>query len=149
MNYNRATIAGRVTKDPEIKTTKNGTNVARFSLAVNNYYTSADGAKHEDVQFLNIVVFGRTVTSVIEPYVVKGQVLLVSGRIVTNSWEGKDGEKKYRTEIVADTIQLGQRPNGSEDNAPRSEKKPARSTDEQWDSLDYPSEEISPDDIPF
>lgn len=143
MNYNRATLVGRVTRDPEIKQTKGGTSVANFSLAVNNYYKGADGSKNETTDFLNIVVFGKVVESVVQPYVVKGMELLVSGRISVRSWDGENGKKQYKTEIIADTIQLGSRPKGSEDAPVKSNK---QTVDEQWDAMD---EDIDPADIPF
>lgn len=104
MNYNRAIIAGNVTKDPEIRMLPAGTKVASFSVATNRHYTS-NGEKQQETEFHNIVLFGK-LAELAESYIKKGGVVLVEGRIQTRNWE-KDGVKHYRTEIVGESIQLG------------------------------------------
>ena len=116
MYINSATIIGRVTKQPEAKTFPSGQMVTSFSIATNRDYKTKDGEKKEETEFHNIVAFGRT-AEVISQYVVKGQELYVEGRIQTRSWE-TDGKKNYRTEIICEKFQFGQKPKGAYEGAP-------------------------------
>lgn len=137
MYLNKAIIIGNLTRDPELKALPSGQQVASFGLATNRTYKTKDGEKHEDAEFHNIVVFGRMAENVAQ-YMRKGSQILVEGRIQTRSWEGNDGQKKYRTEIVAEAIQFG--------NKPRSE--PGPRVDEP--GPDEGAEiEAGDDDIPF
>lgn len=108
MYLNKATIIGNLTRDPELKALPSGQNVASFSVATNRTWKDKDGQKQEDVEYHNIVVFGKTAENVAR-YMKKGSQILIEGRIQTRSWE-KDGEKKYRTEIVAESVQFGSKP---------------------------------------
>ena len=164
MYLNKAFIIGNLTRDPELKALPSGTKVASFGMATNRVYKDKDGARQEAVEFHNIVVFGRT-AELAAQYLKKGSQALVEGRIQTRSWDDKEGQKKYRTEIVADNIQFGGRPGsgsgagGSSGNsgsigANASSVSPsgAPSGDAPADSgekIEYPQEEINPDDIPF
>lgn len=106
MNLNQVNLIGRVTADPEVKSLPSGISVANFSLATNRVWKNDKGEKQEDVQFHNIVAFGKT-AEIAEKYVSKGMLLYVGGRIQTRSWEDKDsGKKVYRTEIILETLQL-------------------------------------------
>lgn len=148
MYLNQATIVGNLTKDVEKKALPNGQSVASFSVATNRVWKDKEGNKKEDVEFHNIVVFGRTADTC-HQYLTKGQGVLIIGRICTRSWEDKtSGEKKYRTEIVADTVQFGNKPQGS---APRQEAStaPAVQTGGYEGAIDYGESNINIDDIPF
>ena len=114
MYLNKVIIVGNLTKDPEIKQLPNGSNVANFSVATNRTWKDSNGAKQEDVEYHNIVIFGKMADTVAQ-YMRKGSQLMIEGRLQTQSWE-KDGVKKYRTEIVAESVQFGAKPKGgSED----------------------------------
>lgn len=106
MYLNKAILIGNLTRDPELKALPSGAKVASFGLATNRTYKTQDGEKREEVEFHNIVVFGRMAENVAQ-YMRKGSQILVEGRIQTRSWESSDGQKKYRTEIIAETIQFG------------------------------------------
>jgi len=107
-------IVGNLTKDPELKQLPSGSSVANFSVATNRTWKDKDGAKQEDVEYHNIVIFGKMAETVAQ-YMRKGSQLMIEGRLQTQSWE-KDGVKKYRTEIVAESVQFGAKPkSGSED----------------------------------
>ena len=152
MFLNKAVIIGNLTRDPEVKSLPSGTQVTTFSLATNRVYNDKNGQRQEDTQFHNIVVFGRQAETCGQ-YLKKGQTALVEGRIQTRSWEDQDGQKKYRTEIVADRVQFGPKAGGgtsSGDNQSRSgeENQDAQSAG-GGNQIDYPDEEINPDDIPF
>src|SRR3954465_2762720 len=111
MYINKVFLFGNLTRDPELRALPSGMNVASFSVATNRVYRDRDGKKQEQTDFHNIVVFGRQADTV-NQYLKKGSSVFVEGRIQTRSWEGKDGEKKYRTEIVADRVQFGPRAGG-------------------------------------
>jgi single-strand DNA-binding protein len=146
MYLNKALIIGNLTRDPELKSLPSGTAVCNFSLATNRNYTDSDGNKKEDTNFHNIVVFGRQAETTSQ-YLSKGSMALVEGRIQTRSWEGDDGKRNYRTEIVADRIQFGPR-NGASDGNYSNSGGNNKSNDNQ--DIDYPEDEdITPEDIPF
>jgi len=154
MYLNKAIIIGNLTRDPELKALPSGTKVCTFAVATNSVYKDKEGVKQEKVEFHNIVAFART-GELVGQYLKKGQQVLVEGRIQTRSWDDKDGKKNYRTEIVADNVQFGSKPAGSSAGAASSA--PAGKNDDKapkdapagGEAIQYPSEEINPDDIPF
>ena len=157
ISLNKAFVAGRLTRDPESRTTPNGQRVTSFSVATNRVFKDKDGNKQEQVEFHNIVLWGR-LAEIASQYLVKGQEVLIEGRIQTRSWDGQDGSKKYRTEIVAESMQLGSKPGGassSGDNFTPAEKPadkggetaPDKATKKPATNEDV--EEIKIEDIPF
>jgi single-strand DNA-binding protein len=154
MYLNKVFLFGNLTRDPEQKSLPNGTAVTNFSLATNRVYKDANGAKQEQVEFHNIVIFGRQAETSAQ-YLKKGQGVMIEGRITTRSWDDKtSGEKKYRTEIVADAVQFGPKSSG----APVSEgftgnptpATPPKTTGApDLDTIDYGDSNINIDDIPF
>jgi len=160
MYLNKALIIGNLTRDPEMKALPSGMQVCSFSVATNRVWKDKNGAKQESSDFHNIVVFGRQAETAGQ-YLKKGQSVLIEGRIQTRSWDDKDGQKKYRTEIIADRVQFGPKAGGftgggsssagassggasasSAGQAPQNDAPP-------MDSIQYPEEQINPDDIPF
>lgn len=111
MNLNKALLIGRLTKDPEGRTTPAGKSVTSFSMATNKFWTDQSGNKQEATEYHNIVVWGK-LAEIAAQYLVKGQEVYVEGRIQTRSWDAQDGTKKYTTEIVADNIQMGAKAGG-------------------------------------
>ena len=105
MNINQVIIVGRLTKDPEKKSLPNGTSVVNASIATSRTYKDKSDKKVEETEFHNIVAFGKT-ADIMAQYLVKGQLVGVTGRLVTRNWE-KDGHKNYRTEIMVDSMQMG------------------------------------------
>lgn len=149
MYLNKAMIYGNLTRDPEMRALPNGMNVTSFSLATNRVYNDRDGKRQEQTDYHNIVVFGRQAETV-NQYLKKGSGAFVEGRLQTRSWD-KDGQKQYRTEIVADRVQFGPRTgDGGGAGAPAAG---AGASDEGNTAKppmpDYPDEEIDPEDIPF
>ena len=110
MYLNKALIYGNLTRDPELKALPSGQQVASFSVATNRTWKDQSGAKQEAVDYHNIVVFGRQAETSAQ-YLKKGSGAFIEGRMQTRSWE-QDGQKKYRTEVVADRVQFGPRPGG-------------------------------------
>ncbi len=111
MNLNKVFLLGRLTADPQLRTTSTGQQVATFAIATNRVWTGVQGKK-EDVQFHNIVVWGRQ-AEIAQRFLNKGGLVLVEGRLQTRSWDDKQGQKRKTTEIVADFLQLGPRPFGA------------------------------------
>ena len=111
MNLNKAFILGRLTRDPETRALPSGQSVASFSMATNRVWNDQGGNKQESVEYHNIVAFGK-LADICSRYLNKGRLVLVEGRIQTRSWQDQAGVKKYRTEIVADTMQMGPRMEG-------------------------------------
>lgn len=146
MYINKAIVFGNLTRDPELRALPSGAQVCSFSIATNRTYKKADGTKQEEVEFHNIVVFGRQAETCAQ-YLKKGSTAYVEGRIKTRSWE-KDGVKHYKTEINADTVQFGPRSGGQGAGAPRDISETPQVSPKE-DSIDYPAEDINPDDIPF
>lgn len=149
MYINKAFLFGNLTRDPELRTLPSGGQVASFGLATNRVFKKADGSKQESTEFHNIVVFGRQADTVSQ-YLKKGSSVFVEGRIQTRSWDSPEKGKQYRTEIVAERVQFGPRSSGNATGtaAPRNaEETPQRAPKE--DSIEYPEEDINPDDIPF
>jgi single-strand DNA-binding protein len=109
MYINKAIIAGNVTRDPELKSLPSGVKITTFSVATNRFWKDATtGERKEMAEYHNIVVFGRQAENCAQ-YVKKGSQYFSEGRIQTRSWE-QDGQKKYRTEIIAENVQFGSRP---------------------------------------
>ncbi len=111
MYLNKAFVIGRLTRDPESRTTPSGQRVTSISVATNRTFKGKDGSKQEQVEFHNIVLWGR-LAEITSQYLTKGQEVMIEGRIQTRSWDAQDGSKKYRTEIIAESMQMGSRPGG-------------------------------------
>jgi single-strand DNA-binding protein len=148
MNINKAIISGRLTRDPEQRALPSGVAVAQFSLATNRFYKDQNGNRQESTDYHNIVVFGRQAETCAQ-YLKKGQVAFVEGRIQTRSWDDKQtGEKKYRTEIVADRVQFGPKAGGGASGNTDAEM-PQEAPSDGGNQIEYPEDEINPEDIPF
>ena len=147
MYLNKAMVYGNLTRDPELKALPNGMNVCSMSIATNRVYNDRDGKRQEATDYHNVVVFGKQAENSAK-YLSKGNGVYVEGRIQTRSWD-KDGQKQYRTEIVADRVQFGPK-NGSSGAPSSSNQSSAPADDSKAPSVpDYPEEEINPEDIPF
>jgi single-strand DNA-binding protein len=135
-----------------MKALPSGSKVTSFSIATNRVYKDAQGARQEQTEYHNIVVFGRQAETSAQ-YLKKGQGVLIEGRIQTRSWDDKTtGEKKYRTEIVADAVQFGSKTGGATGegytpSAPTEAKQAPAAT--ELDTIDYGDANINIDDIPF
>lgn len=109
LNLNRAQVLGNLTRDPEMRFTPNGQAVSNFTVATNRRWKNQDGTDGEATEYHDIVVWGKQAENV-TPMIKKGDPCLVEGRLQTRNWEGQDGVKRYKTEIIAETvIALGSR----------------------------------------
>lgn len=139
MYINKAILYGNITRDPELRAMPSGQNVCSFSMATHRTYKDRDGKKQEQTDFHNVVVFGKTADTVAQ-YMKKGSAIYVEGRIQTRSWE-QNGEKKYRTEVVSESIQFGpKRDSGSA---------PASSSQKRDEGVEIGADDVNPDEIPF
>ena len=105
-SVNKVILVGRLGKDPEIRSTPSGTSVAKFSLATDDRYTDKNGEKQERTEWHNITAWGK-LAEICGQYLRKGKLVYIEGSIRTDSWDDKEtGQKKYRTEIVANQMQM-------------------------------------------
>lgn len=154
MNLNKVIIAGNLTRDPELRQTPSGQSVCTIGVATNRVWTNPSGQKQEAVEFHNVVLWGR-LAEITNQYLKKGRLILVEGRLQTRSWDDKQtGQKKYRTEIVAENIQFGPQGGGNfGGGAPTSPREPSAAEQQPAEipTVQYPAdeEEIRPEDIPF
>jgi len=154
MDLNKVMIIGRLTRDPELRTTPSGASVCNLGIATNFVYNNQQtGQKVEQVEYHNVVLW-RKLAEIANQYLKKGRRVYIEGRLQTRSWEGKDGQKRYRTEIVGDNMimldsgtgrQIGQEENsgaGAPEEAPQVPPKEDLPTIQQ-------GEDINVEDIPF
>ncbi len=111
MNLNKVFVLGRLTADPQLRSTTGGQQVSSFSIATNRVWKDKGGNKQESTEFHNIVVWGRQ-AEVASKFLVKGSLVLIEGRLQTRSWDDKQGQKIKTSEIIAEQLQLGPRPGG-------------------------------------
>ena len=111
MNLNKVILVGRLTRDPEMRSLPSGQPVASFGLATNRVFVDKGGQKQEQVEFHNIVLFGR-LAEIAGQYLKKGALAMIEGRIRTRSWQDSQGAQRSRTEIVTERMQLGPRAAG-------------------------------------
>tara|TARA_R100000935_G_C2827405_1_gene163107 strand:- start:54 stop:386 length:333 start_codon:yes stop_codon:yes gene_type:complete len=102
---NKVQLIGRVGQDPEILNLETGKKLAKFSIATNDNYTNANGEKVEHTDWHNVVAWGKT-AAIIEQFVNKGKEIAVEGKLTTRSWEDKEGQKRYITEVVCSELLL-------------------------------------------
>jgi single-strand DNA-binding protein len=156
MYINKVILFGNLTRDPELRALPSGMNVVNFSIATNRVFRDRDGKKQEQTDYHNVVVFGRQADTT-NQYLKKGSSVYVEGRLQTRSWDDKaSGEKKYRTEVVADRIQFGPKGSGSGGGTRSSGAAQGGGQPDEADmdtsagpGIDYPKDDINPDDIPF
>jgi single-strand DNA-binding protein len=160
MNFNKAIIVGRLTRDPELRTTPSGQQVCNFSVATSRVWNNPNThERQEKTEFHNVVAWGK-IAEIAGRYLGKGALVLVEGRIETRSWDDtQSGTKKYRTEIIAESMQLGPRSanTGGGGASPRGASSPSegrqQSPEEELPTIDLENDsqntEINVKDIPF
>ncbi|MGB7394219.1 MAG: single-stranded DNA-binding protein [Pricia sp.] len=100
---NRVQLIGNLGQDPEVVTLESGSKLAKFSLATSDYYKNAKGEKVEDTQWHNIVAWGKT-AEIVESYLTKGKQVAVEGKLIHRTYETKEGEKRYYTEVKCNEL---------------------------------------------
>lgn len=154
-SLNRAQIVGNLTRDPEMRNIPSGQAVTSFSVATNRRWKDKDGNQQDQTEFHNVVAWGK-LAEISHQYLKKGNKVYIEGRLQTQTWDGQDGNKRNRTEIVVENI-IFLTPKGEQmthtDNGPEevkieempADKPTTKKDDKKADELD----EINLDDIPF
>ncbi|MBI2025062.1 MAG: single-stranded DNA-binding protein [Candidatus Harrisonbacteria bacterium] len=140
MNLNKVFLLGRLTADPQLRSTAGGQQVATFAVATNRVWTDKNGQKQEAAEFHNVVVWGRQ-AEVASKFLNRGGLVMIEGRIQTRDWEDKQGQKRRTTEIIAERLQLGPRSGGASrqsGSAPAQEAVPTIDVDAEIKSEDLP-----------
>lgn len=156
MFLNKIFILGNLTADPDIKAMPSGQSVANFRVATNRVFYNKNKEKQEQVEFHNVVAFGRN-AEIIQQYLKKGSMILIEGRLQTRSWDDQaTGMKRYKTEIITERMQMGPRRFGETNpSSPKPEEKPTKqdSAEKETKEEEIPiieqEEEINVEDIPF
>ena len=160
MNVNKVIIIGRLTRDPELRTTSSGQTVANLSVATSRQWKDQSGQKQEKTDFHSVVAWGRQ-GEVIGQYFIKGQEIYVEGRLETRSWDDKEtGKKMYRTEIILEKFEFGAKPGGGQGGysggqqqsrpAARPAAAPHEKKEEEIPTINLDDEqEIRIEDVPF
>ena len=150
-DFNQAIIMGNLTRDPELRTTPSGQSVATFAVATNRSWNDPSGERKDSVEYHDVVAWGK-LGELVSNYLSKGRKVLVVGRLQTRNWEGQDGAKKQRTEIVATDINFVDRAGEGydADSAPKdSNDSPKKTKKDEVEIEDMGEGEINLDDIPF
>jgi single-strand DNA-binding protein len=152
MDLNKVIIVGRMTADPQLRTTPGGQPVTTIGVATNRTWTDKNGQKQEESEFHNVVLWGRQ-AEIASQFLTKGSTVLIEGRLRTRSWTDKQGGQRRTTEIMSERMQLGPRPmGGGKGGAPKGEEKDAIAPiapQEEVPVINLEDEEVKPEDIPF
>ncbi len=162
MNLNKVLIVGRVTADPQLRTTPGGQSVTTLGVATNRTWTDKSGQKQEETEFHNVVIWGRQ-AEVATQYLTKGATVMIEGRLRTRSWTDKNGGQRRTTEIMSERMQLGPKAFGGGGSAssgrgasagggtpmPQIEEKEMTTAADEIPTINLEEEEIKPEDIPF
>ena len=147
MNLNKVFVLGNLTADPIARALPSGQSVVNFGLATNRIFYDKDKQKQQQTEFHNIVAFGR-IAEIAQQYLKKGSMVLIEGRIQTRSWQDSSGNKRYRTEIITEKLQLGPRAAGKV--IPTEEKEtPLEEIPIIEEGGEGKDEEINVSDLPF
>lgn len=111
MDLNKVMLIGRLTKNPELKTTATGQNVTSFSMATNRYYTDNAGQKQEKAEFHNITAWGK-LADICSQFLAKGRRAYIEGRLQTREWQTPDGQRRFATDVVAENMIILDSPQG-------------------------------------
>ena len=151
MNLNKVLLIGRLTGDPQLRTTPGGQPVTSFSIATNRMWTDREGARKQDVQFHNVVVWGRQ-AEIANQFLKKGSMAFVEGRLQTRSWQDKQGQKRWTTEVICERMQLGPRGGeggGFSENRSSGHQGEDAAPHEELPEINLDEGDIKPEDIPF
>ena len=157
-SLNKVMLLGNLTRDPELRYTPQGTAVCTFGMATNRQWKTESGDTRDEAEFHRIVAWTK-LAEICANLIKKGRKIYAEGRLSTRSWQAQDGTKRYKTEVIANNIQLGPRSysssggqhseqgnfNQNANNQPSSSVPPQN----ELETIEYPEEDINPEDIPF
>lgn len=147
-SVNKVILIGNLGKDPEFKYTPSGQPVATFSIATTERFADKNGQRQERTEWHNIVVWGK-LAELVNQYLKKGRSAYIEGRITTRSWDDKDGNKKYKTEIVANTIQFLSSAGGSGGNSSEQDYSSNVPSFDARSVNNGPADSMVEEDLPF
>ena len=142
MNFNRVILIGRLAADPETRTIPSGQNVATIRLATSRVWNNQAGEKQEQTEFHTIIAWGK-LADITSRYLKKGQLAMFEGRLQNRSWEGQDGVKRYKTEIVAENMQMGPKAMGTSSGSYEPKQNSSQQTRQS-----PPTNDVREEDIP-
>lgn len=145
MNLNKVFVLGRLTRDPETRTIPSGQLVCNFGLATNRVWTNPETNQREEKTEYHNIVLWRRLAEIASQYLKKGSLVLIEGRIQTRSWEDPSGNRRYKTEIIAENMQLG--PRTASQTASTSQQAPPAQK-EQGSLQEKPTPKASEEEIP-
>lgn len=152
MNFNKVFILGNLTRDPELRNTPTGQSVVSFGVATNRVWFDKNRQKQTEAEFHNVVAWGK-LAEIISRYLSKGKLVFIEGRLKTRTWEDQSGQKKYKTEIIAEKMQMGPKGGASRFSEGTDVASPDSGLDqpiaEEIPSIQEGEEEISPENLPF
>lgn len=150
-SFNQVILIGNLTQDPEMKSLPSGQSVASFGMATNRSWTNADGERQDQADFHNIVAWGK-LAELCSQYLGKGRKAMIVGRLQTRTWDGEDGKKNYKTEVVASDVTFLDAPGTFGENAaPASAGSKSKSSDKSEDVVveDVGDDPVDLSEIPF
>jgi single-strand DNA-binding protein len=142
---NKVQIIGNLGQDPEMRFTANGRAVSTFSVAVNRSYTTGEGERREETEWVRVVAWAR-LAELVSQYLTKGRLVYVEGRMQTRQWDDKEGQRRYTTEVVAQDIQFLDRGDSAPSDQQSSQAAPAG---EAPSGGAAPDDGVDPNDLPF
>lgn len=147
---NKVILLGHLGGDPEVRYTKNGKAMARFSIATSESWATQEGERQERTEWHRVVVWGK-LGELCGQYLSKGRQVYLEGRIQTRSWEDKEGQKRYTTEVVGQTVQFLGKGSGENGKSPHADMQDDATTTAAsvFDKNPEPSFGATDDDIPF
>ncbi len=148
MDLNRVMLIGRLTQDPEVRTTPSGQSVATIRVVTNRGWTDQNGVKQERAEFHSCVLWGK-LADIAGQYLTKGQRIYIEGRVETRDWTGQDGVKRYRTEIVTENMIMLGGPRSSSSQGGAQGSTPTYESSRPAVPEEPQEEEIKVEDIPF
>ena len=143
MDLNKVFVLGRLTADPQLRSTPTGQQVTNFGVATNRVWNDKSGIKQQEVEFHNVVLWGRQ-AEIVTQFLTKGSMILVEGRLKTRTWQNQQGQTMRTTEIIGERIQLGPKPMGQG----QSKENPS-SPKNDLPEINIDEEEITAEDLPF
>ena len=150
MDLNKVFVLGRLTADPQLRSTPTGQQVTNFGVATNRVWNDKSGTKQQEVEFHNVVLWGRQ-AEIVTQFLTKGSMILVEGRLKTRTWQNQQGQTMKTTEIIGERIQLGPKPMGqgqSKDFSGPAKENPS-SPKNDLPEINIDEEEITAEDLPF
>lgn len=158
MNVNKVLLVGRVTRDPELRTTPSGQTVTSLGIATNRFWKDKSGQRQEKTEFHNVILWGR-MAEIAGQYLTKGQEAFIEGRLESRTYTGKDGIERKVTDVIGENLQLGSKPQGrSTGGSSYNQQSPQSSTPTKTENpvekiptinIDEDQEEIRLEDVPF